>query len=387
MESLGSSLRGLVQTLERKVNEVDFETQFGGIYQNRRVLVTGDTGFKGSWLTNWLVKLGAIVSGYALAPESSRNHFDLLALNYERKTADIRDVVALANFVDATKPEVVFHLAAQPLVRRSYKAPLETFETNVMGTANVYETCRNTKSVEAIVSVTTDKVYADAGWPWGYRENDTLGGRDPYSCSKACVELLTSCYRQSFWNDRLLCATCRAGNVIGGGDWSEDRLIPDAIRAIADETTLEIRSPNAVRPWQHVLEPLASYLHVGQKLLERQHIFADSWNFGPPVSDCRTVKEVIQSLAASWPELNVNFGNADGQPHETLELRLDPSKSRQQLKIESIWTWQEAVKRTAEWYRTQHETGEAITTEQLLSYVREGEQQRAPWLDEAKSEI
>lgn len=273
--------------------------QFSDIFRNKRVLLTGHTGFKGSWLAIWLTGLGAQVIGVSLSPETEPNHWDLLGLDLDDRRVDIRDADAILNIFTETKPELVFHLAAQPLVRRSYRDPLETWSTNVMGTANVLDACRLTESVRAIVVVTTDKCYENQEWPWGYRENDRLGGHDPYSASKAGAELVAASYRHAFFSneDGPLLATARAGNVIGGGDWSEDRLIPDLVRATVNNQSLEIRSPNATRPWQHVLESLSGYLLLGQKLLEGQKDFAAPWNFGPEPEGNRSVAEVLEKLS------------------------------------------------------------------------------------------
>ncbi len=263
------------------------DTLFGGAYAGRTALVTGHTGFKGSWLALWLEELGCRVVGYSLPPPTEPNHFGLLSLRCRSEAGDVRDRARLAAVVRECRPDVVFHLAAQPLVRRSYREPAETFEANALGTVSVLEACRATP-VKAVVSVTTDKVYENREWCWGYREADPLGGFDPYSCSKACAELIAACYRGSFFNPaeygrshRTLVATARAGNVIGGGDWAEDRLVPDLARAAAAGRPLALRNPASVRPWQHVLEPLAGYLLLGQRLLEGDARCAEAWNFGP----------------------------------------------------------------------------------------------------------
>ncbi|MEA1938279.1 MAG: CDP-glucose 4,6-dehydratase, partial [Pseudomonadota bacterium] len=277
-------------------------TSLEGVYDKRRVLVTGHTGFKGSWLALWLARMGANVTGLSLPPETTPNHWDLLKPDIADIRGDIRDSVAVANAVQTAGPEIVFHLAAQPLVRRSYRDPLETWATNVMGTANLLEACRKSDSVRAIVVITTDKCYENMEWIWGYRENDRLGGHDPYSASKAGVELVASSYRKSFFSGKNapLLATARAGNVVGGGDWSEDRLIPDLVRAIWSKTPLVIRSPYATRPWQHVLEPLSGYLMLGKKLLEGDRRFADAWNFGPDDTGNQTVETVLTRLRKNW---------------------------------------------------------------------------------------
>jgi len=355
-------------------------TGFGGIYRGRRVLVTGHTGFKGSWLTLWLKTLGAEVTGLALAPPSTPSHWDLVDLDVEDRRVDIRDVDAVEAVVGQRAPEIVFHLAAQPLVRRSYRDPLETWSTNVMGTANVLEACRRRGGVGAVVVVTTDKCYENREWEWGYRENDRLGGRDAYSASKAGAELVASSYRAAFFggSGRPLVATARAGNVIGGGDWSEDRLVPDAVRAIAAGRPLEIRSPDARRPWQHVLEPLSGYLCLGERLLGGEAGFADAWNFGPGAEGNRTVVEVLTALQASWPALDWRL-TADRHPHEAGLLQLDSSRARHRLKWHPVWPFDEAVIATARWYAA-HAAGEPVPSRaQLEDYVACGRAAGLPW--------
>lgn len=354
--------------------------QFGDVFRNKRVLLTGHTGFKGSWLALWLTELGAEVTGVALKPESEPNHWDLLKLDVDDRRADIRDAVALQKIFAEKKPEIVFHLAAQPLVRRSYRDPLETWSTNVMGTANVLEACRLTETVGAIVVVTTDKCYENQEWPWGYRENDRLGGHDPYSASKAGAELVAASYRNAFfsgWNSPLL-ATARAGNVIGGGDWSEDRLIPDLVRATTNNKSLEIRSPNATRPWQHVLESLSGYLLLGQRLLEGQNEFATAWNFGPKTEGNRSVAEVLGKLSVHWPNMNWHK-TITPQPHEANLLYLDSAKAHSKLYWGPVWKIDDALAKTAEWYQSWHDKKKIITRDQLSDYVIKAKAESASW--------
>jgi len=343
---------------------------FADLYRGRRVLLTGHTGFKGSWLALWLSELGADVTGLALLSDTIPNHWELLDLDIPQHFHDIRDNETVARIVKETKPEIIFHLAAQPLVRRSYRAPLETWSTNVMGTANLLEACRITPSVRAIVVVTTDKCYENQEWSWGYREADSLGGHDPYSASKAATELVAASYRSAFFNlpDTPLLATARAGNVIGGGDWSEDRLIPDLVRAIANKAPLEIRSPNATRPWQHVLESLSGYLLLGQKLLEGKQSIAESWNFGPELDGNRTVEEVLMQLNTHWPELAWKV-TSHPQPHEANLLYLDSSKARIRLGWQPVWTLDDTLTATADWYRDFSGAGKIISRKQLASYI------------------
>ncbi len=354
--------------------------QFADIYCGKRVLVNGHTGFKGSWLALWLHELGAEVTGIALPPETEPNHWDLLKLPIGDRHLDIRDIGALRQVLYDAQPEIVFHLAAQPLVRRSYRDPLETWSTNVMGTANVLEACRQNSSVRAIVVITTDKCYENREWPWGYRENDRLGGHDPYSASKAGAELVAASYRSAFFNTDTapLLATARAGNVIGGGDWSEDRLIPDLIRALEKHQSLEIRLPQATRPWQHVLESLSGYLLLGQKLLEGDKAFAEPWNFGPEPEGNRTVADVLGKLNQHWPNLRWHVTD-QSQPHEASLLYLDSAKARIQLHWQPVWRIDATLAKTADWYRAWLETGQIISRQQLADYVATAAQANLEW--------
>jgi CDP-glucose 4,6-dehydratase len=353
---------------------------FGGSYRGRRVLVTGHTGFKGSWLALWLTQMGAQVSGAALAPNTEPNHWDLLGLDAEDRRIDIRDAGAVARLFEETQPEVVFHLAAQPLVRYSYTAPVETWATNVMGTCHMLEACRKTASVQAIVAVTTDKCYQNNEWVWGYRECDPLGGHDPYSASKAGAELVAASYRASLMSDPSapLLATARAGNVIGGGDWSQDRLIPDLARAIAAGVSLEIRSPNATRPWQHVLESLSGYLLLGQQLLTRERRFAEAWNFGPDALGNRSVSDVLTRIAQSWPEVKWHQ-TTQAHPHEARLLSLDSTKAHTLLGWQPVWGLEDALRHTAEWYRAWHHSKNIISACQLDQYIENAAKIGASW--------
>lgn len=355
-------------------------TMFGNQYNNRRVLVTGNTGFKGSWLSLWLKSLGAQVTGIALAPETDPSHWDLLSLDVASLIIDIRDTDGVRKAVNDATPEIVFHLAAQPLVRRSYREPIETWSTNVMGTANIVDACRNQPSVKAIVVITTDKCYENQEWVWGYRETDRLGGHDPYSASKAGSELVAASYRNAFFHtpDSPLLATARAGNVIGGGDWSEDRLIPDLVRAAQSGRPLEIRYPASTRPWQHVLECLSGYLSLGQKLLERDSAFASGWNFGPDREGNRQVQQVLEQLQQNWHDCEWFIGQ-QSQLHEARLLHLDSSKAREILSWRPVWTFEEGVMATAEWYKAWMDHREVISIQQLNHYINSAREQNLVW--------
>jgi len=339
-------------------------------WRGRSVLVTGHTGFKGSWLALWLLRAGARVSGFSLPSTGAPTHWDMLRLDAADLRGDIRNAEHVAQVLAQVKPEIVFHLAAQALVRRSYAAPLETWSTNVSGTANVLEACRKTSSMRAMVVVTTDKVYANQEWLWGYRENDRLGGHDPYSASKAACELVVESYRKAFFNcdTSPLLASARAGNVIGGGDWSEDRLIPDLVRAVGHAAPLEIRSPNATRPWQHVLDCLNGYLLLGEALLNGNRDCAGPWNFGPDPKDNLTVTAVLQRLKAYWPDLNWQC-TSQPQPHEANLLYLDNTKSKSALHWRPVWDLEQSLDATAAWYRHHHTSGGCLSHDQFDAYL------------------
>jgi len=328
-------------------------------WKNRRVLLTGHTGFKGSWLSLWLQAKGAEVCGIALPPPTGKNLFHDARVERGMRSimGDIRDLEVMTQAISEHRPEIVFHLAAQPLVRSSYVDPLNTYSTNVMGTANVLEAVRKSDSVRAVVVVTTDKCYENREWVWPYREVDRLGGYDPYSNSKACAELVVSAYRNSFFNPSeyarhgVSLASVRAGNVIGGGDWAEDRLIPDTIRAFMDGRVVRIRNPKAVRPWQFVMEPLQGYILTAESLLEKGVVDGEAWNFGPHQSDERPVEWIVQEIANAWGEGAQWELESSPQPHEAQNLGLDWSKAAARLGWRPALRLKEAIVRTVSWYR------------------------------------
>ncbi|MDF2924155.1 MAG: rfbG 1 [Paenibacillaceae bacterium] len=359
-------------------------------WSDKSVLVTGHTGFKGSWLSLWLESLGARVTGYALPPAGSPNLFELCELERSIPTVygDIRNRSLLLQTIRDAQPEIVFHLAAQPLVRYSYVNPAETYEVNVMGTVNLLESVREAAAegagIRAVVNVTTDKCYDNKEWVWGYRENDRLGGFDPYSNSKACAELVTSSYRSSYFPPGkhaahgLGLATARAGNVIGGGDWSEDRIIPDCVRALFTGSKPAIRNPAAIRPWQHVLEPLRGYLLLAQSLAEEGGRFAEAWNFGPGDEDVKSVEWLVRKIGTCWGRQDFYECATGGHPHEAQSLRLDSSKARQALGWLPVWDVKQAVEQTAAWYQAYQRQADmrVICLEQLDTYGQAGGQKQ-----------
>jgi CDP-glucose 4,6-dehydratase len=362
----------------------DFAGLFGGTYAGRRVLVTGHTGFKGSWLALWLQQLDAQVFGLALPAGNGPNHGDLLGLQFEEALVDLRDAPAVLAALQRFRPEVVFHLAAQPLVRRSYREPMSTFGTNVMGLVHLLEAVRAVPSVRVVVNATTDKCYAHRESARPFREGDALGGHDPYSASKACAELVSASYRDSFLKrddgrgHAVALATARAGNVIGGGDWGEERLVPDLVRAATGGRASLIRNPAAVRPWQHVLEPLAGYLRLGQQLLEDAPGRADAWNFGPPPAAHRPVRELAQAFAEAWPAVRFEIDEAL-HPHEADQLHLDCAKARRELSWHAVWDLPTTLQRSALWYRQQHESGAVRSTDDLRQYVADARAGALAW--------
>ncbi len=360
-------------------------TLFSGIYTGKTVLVTGHTGFKGSWLSFWLHQMGAKVIGYSLEAPTTPSHFELLNLDIISVIGDIRDLDALNETFVTYKPDIVFHLAAQALVRLSYENPIETYETNVIGTLKVFETCRK-HAVKAIVNVTSDKAYENKEWLWGYRENDPMGGYDPYSTSKGCAELLTSSYRNSYFNPYeytqshvTLLASCRAGNVIGGGDWARDRLMSDIILSVSQGKRVTLRNPNATRPWQHVLEPLSGYLVIGQKLLEEKVEFGEAWNFGPSAEGSTSVQEVVQNVKKYWDKIDYEINCDPNQLHEANLLKLDCSKAHIRLHWKEVWDSQTTFEKTVTWYKTFYERNELQTSEDLQCYIADAKAKGLSW--------
>jgi len=357
---------------------------FGGAYAGRRVLVTGHTGFKGSWLALWLQTLGARVAGLALPADTEPAHCELLQLDVDEVLTDLRDAAAVRAAVQRFEPEIVFHLAAQPLVRRSYREPHLTFDTNVMGLVHLLEAVRATPSVRAMVNATTDKCYANRNDSAGYRETDALGGHDPYSASKACAEIVSASYRASFLaaddgrGHAVGLATARAGNVIGGGDASEDRLIPDLVRAACADRVTPIRYPLATRPWQHVLEPLSGYLLLGQRLLADPTSCAEAWNFGPDAAGHLSVQDVVTGFAAHWARVRCEL-DTRSQPHEAALLHLDCRKAHEQLGWQPVWDAATMLERTAHWYRAWHEQRVVASRDDLQQYRADARRAGLAW--------
>jgi len=323
-------------------------------WKDRRVFITGHTGFKGSWLCMWLHELGAKVKGYSLEPPTSPSLFEEACITQlvESELGDIRDLKKLTQSIHDFQPEFLIHMAAQPLVRYSYDAPIETYAVNVLGTAHVLEAAKICKSIKSVVSVTTDKCYENKEWVWSYRENEPMGGHDPYSSSKGCAELVTASYRKSYYEDRHIgLASARAGNVIGGGDWAIDRLIPDILRAFEKDQPVVIRSPNAIRPWQHVLEPLSGYLTLAQALYQDPKNYAEGWNFGPNEDDAKPVSWILDHMVGSWPRSSWQIDQSAENPHEANYLKLDISKAKSKLGWRPVWSLSETLSYVVSWHK------------------------------------
>ena len=335
---------------------VDMSAEF---WQGKRVFITGHTGFKGSWMSLWLQQMGAQVKGFSLEPPSEPSLFVEadVASGMISQIGDIRDYQVLADSISEFKPQIVFHMAAQALVRLSYDIPVDTYATNVMGTVHLLEACRKVDSVQAIVNITSDKCYENREWVWGYREDEAMGGYDPYSNSKGCAELVASSFRNSFFNPKdyhqhgVGLASVRAGNVIGGGDWALDRLIPDILQAFAKNQAVEIRSPHSIRPWQHVLEPLSGYLAVAEKLFDDGAHYAEGWNFGPQDEDALPVQTIVEIMADNWgPEANWFLSEGE-HPHESHYLKLDCSKAKMKLQWQPAWNIQTTLNKIVAWHK------------------------------------
>ena len=349
--------------------------EFLKIFNGKKVLITGDTGFKGSWLSCWLHYLGAEVQGFALPPEHTYDHFNELELNktIHHEDGDIRNFSQILEFVKTTRPEFVFHLAAQPLVRKSYSEPKNTFDTNITGTVNLLEAVRLTPSVKSLVVITSDKCYKNKEWCWGYRENDELGGKDPYSASKSAAELVFSAYQDSFFDTRphFGAASVRAGNVIGGGDWSADRIVPDCIRALQNAEPIQLRSPQATRPWQHVLEPLSGYLLLASQMYKNPQQYRGSYNFGPDSGEMYTVEHLAKELVRIWGTGEITITKKDDDPPEAGLLHLNCDKAHHYLGWHAKWNFKKTVEQTAKWYKSVKygESAKTITRQQIIEYM------------------
>ncbi|EMK3755673.1 CDP-glucose 4,6-dehydratase [Providencia rettgeri] len=326
---------------------------------NKKVFITGHTGFKGSWLSLWLLEMGAIIKGYSLTPPTTPSLYEETKLwtKMESVEGDIRDFMHLRQEIHAFKPDIVFHMAAQPLVRLSYDEPIETYSTNVMGTVYLLEAVKQVGGIKAVINITSDKCYENKEWVWGYREDEPMGGYDPYSNSKGCAELVASSYRQSFFNKSkyhehgCAIASVRAGNVIGGGDWALDRLIPDMLKAFSSNEKVEIRNPYSIRPWQHVLEPLSGYITVAEHLYNHGCEYAEGWNFGPKDEDAKPVEWIANQLSSLWGENAEWFISAGEHPHEAHYLKLDCSKAKMRLNWQAVWNLQQTLEKIVSWQK------------------------------------
>ncbi len=353
-------------------------------WENKKVLITGHTGFKGSWLSLCLQNMGAQIIGVSLDPPTKPSLYNQakVASDMISLRADIRDLNTIKDIFKQYEPEIIFHLAAQPLVLYSYREPIETYQVNVMGTLNILESIRNIDSVRSVVMTTTDKCYDNREWEWGYRENESMGGHDPYSSSKGCAELLIASYRESYFpsstygiKHKTAISSVRAGNVIGGGDWAEDRLVPDIIRAIQENTVVNIRNPNAIRPWQHVLEPLGGYIGLAEKLYNSGMKYAEAWNFGPREDDAQSVKWIVEKMTNTWGESEGWVEHIDDHPHEANYLKLDCSKAHAKLNWWPKWSLETALEKIIEWHKKEQygDDMKTCTLEQINSYIKANE--------------
>jgi CDP-glucose 4,6-dehydratase len=361
---------------------------FKNIYKGKKVLVTGHTGFKGSWLCSWLIELGADVYGYSDEIPSSPSHFEELNLSQDMTSVfgDVRDITSLKDFIEVHKPEVVFHLAAQAIVRSAYIKPLETISTNVMGVANILEVARQVDYITSIIIITSDKCYENVEWTYGYRENDQIGGEDPYSASKGAAEVIASTYMRSYFKDEgVFVSTVRAGNVIGGGDWARDRLIPDAVRSWSADSSLTIRNPCSTRPWQHVLEPLSGYLQVGSELISKSlKCKNQSFNFGPDSTVNKTVDEVLKEMSKSWGNVKWETLDLKDNPKEAGLLKLSCDKAQHAIGWFPTLTFEETIEFTMSWYKKFYSSQAEFnaldyTTNQIKEYVRKAEDRKIQW--------
>jgi CDP-glucose 4,6-dehydratase len=344
-------------------------------WKGRRVFLTGHTGFKGSWLSLWLFSLGAEVKGYALNPPTSPSLFNEAKIDsiIDSQIADIRDQDTLHESMTEFNPDILIHMAAQPLVRYSYDAPIETYEVNVIGTAKVLEVARSCSNLRAIVNITTDKCYENDGRAEGYKENDPMGGYDPYSSSKGCAELVASSYRRSFLQDQDIgIASVRAGNVIGGGDWADDRLIPDILRSFENNKPVVIRNPKATRPWQHVLEPLSGYLVLAQNLYKDQKKYSEGWNFGPNEKDVQPVDWILDKIISKWPDSSWKL-DSDSSPHEAGFLKLDISKAKSRIGWSPVWELSQTLEKIVSWHQAwlNKEDMQVVCLTEIEEYTRD----------------
>ncbi len=358
---------------------------FNNIYKGKRVFITGHAGFKGSWLALWLTKLGAVVKGYSLYPLTVPTHWNLLGLPIESVNWDIGDLSKLEEEIQDFKPDIVFHLSAQAIVLQSYENPIQTYEINVIGTLKLLEACRKCDSIKAIINITTDKCYDNKEWVFRYRETDALGGYDPYSSSKACSEILSASYRNSYWNindyphkHHVLLATCRAGNVIGGGDWSRDRLVPNIVRAVQERDSVKIRVMAATRPWMHVLDVLSGYMLVGQRLLEEDKTCAKPWNFAPADESNISVESVAKLMQALWSDIKIDYDKFD-LPHEAKLLNLDSSQALMELQWETVWKIRQVIEKTTLWYKNYIISRTILSSMQINEYMEDAKKRNLIW--------